>query len=61
MNEDEEYWQEPKPIMTDKQFVVAVIISAMLFLLFTILHFYNEQNKNNNKTKSEPTNECVHY
>ena len=61
MNEDEDNWQEPKPIMTDKQFVLAVIIAALLFLLIEILHFYHDQNANNNKTKNEPTNECVHY
>lgn len=61
MNEKEDNWQEPKPIMTDKQFVLAVIIAALIFLMFTILHFYYEPNTNKNKTESEPTNKCVHY
>ena len=60
MNEEEDNWQEPKPIMTDKQFVLAVIIAALLFLLIEILHFYYAQNTNENKTKSQPTYKCLH-
>lgn len=60
MNEEEDNWKEPKPIMTDKQFVLAVIIAALLFLTIEILHFYHEQNTNKNETEGEPSNECVH-
>jgi hypothetical protein len=60
MNEEHDNWQEPKPIMTDKQFVLAIIIAALLFLTIEILHFYHEQNKEDNKETSHCANECVH-
>lgn len=60
MNEEEDNWQEPKPIMTDKQFVLAVIIAALLFLLIEILHFYHEQNTNKNEIESQRAYKCLH-
>jgi hypothetical protein len=60
MNEEEDRWQEPKPIMTDKQFVLAIVIAALLFLLIEILHFYYEQNTNKNQVEGQRAYKCLY-
>ena len=60
MNEEHDGWHEPKQIITDKQFVVAVIIAAILFTILLISKLH-EQNKEDDKKKSDHTNECIHY
>lgn len=59
--EEEDQWPEPKQVITDKQFVIAVIIAALLFILIEILYFYHEQNKNKHQTKGQPTYKCAHH
>jgi uncharacterized membrane protein len=59
MNEEHNGWKEPKQIITDRQFVVVIVIAAILFtiLLITKLH---EQNKEDNKETSQRAYKCFH-
>jgi hypothetical protein len=58
MNEEHDGWPEPKPIITDKQFVVAVVIAAILFTMLLITKLY-EQSKEDNKKTNERAYKCA--
>lgn len=58
-NDDNDNWNEPKPIMTDKQFVVVVIIAALIFTALFLYKYY-EPNTNENKTTGQRAYKCLH-
>jgi hypothetical protein len=39
-NEEHDGWEEPKQIITDRQFVVAIVIAALIFTIILIAKYY---------------------
>jgi hypothetical protein len=58
-NEEHDGWHEPKPIITDRQFVITVLIAAFIFILLLIAK-YHEQNKKENEDEGQSAFKCVH-
>jgi hypothetical protein len=58
-NEEHDGWKEPKQVITDKQFVVAVLVAAFIFLIILIAK-YHEQHKKENEDKGQVAFKCLH-